>query len=606
MAPASPLQLDLPDQIQPNKGNILLDPRQVEAWLAALPMANVGEASRQVFQLLVESNRTVLPDATRLRVAGLLSQPVEDLVGNLHAYFMDVPLPLSAKRLKVAELCRELCSELAVSYQILVKHLATSALLLPTQKKTLAVSIRHALFYLERVLLESFLSYNRAPPETWRNIHQLFGLATAKGIDALQIQNRQPGSAPSIRDQYTHLLLFSLASPYRLRQKEIRFVYDKLAEWVSYARLGQPRSFTHTTGLFAIEQGQSSPPMHIAIFPGELTENHSVLNTRALARFLKEQHDAAPEQTTFLASRSINQPSKALLAGLIRAWSLAPQRRFARFSIDIELTVVTGLTVIHSAIQAVHKAQQPIKAPVRKQQEAGPNWLNPANLGAYQVETVELSDPGFSGESLLDDLAERYSSGPTVEADEETVPEWTRGGSDPADSIFKVHTINESANGYLLHWDQAQSAKIKVGELLGIYSVTKADQLGIGVVRWVECRRGEGVDLGVELLAPYAEAVDARRLDVVDAPSQMALLLPKTNVPARPETLITSPANFKSGNHILLVTEQTQRKLRLTRRLDASAAFVQFQFIELDALAAGDENTETETPSDFDSLWSEL
>ncbi len=601
-----PLDLNLPDQAPPAKGSMLLDPRALEKWLQALPMANVGETSRQVFKLLVESNRRVLPDATRLRLAALMGQPVRDIVGNLRSYYVDVPLPLSAKRLKVADLCRELYSEMALSYKIVVSDLAGNGVV-PVSKKLLAEAIHHVLFYLGRVLLEAAQSYNRLPWEIWRETHQLLALAEAKGIEQLPspASRRPAGFGPTILEQYKHLLLFGLASPYRLRQKDIRTVYDHLSDWTAQVKLSKPRSFSHQSGLFVIDAEQASPPTHITLFAGDIADHHRILNTRTLVRSLKEQHDQAPEHTGIIGRGRDAGPSRELLRGLIRSWALAPQRRFTRSNIDIELTVVAGLGAIHAAVGTTHSEPTPGSRPKDSMDSSISNWLSPAEMDAYQVETVELSGSVYQSGWGREDDAETPNQGTD---DEPAKADWASSKPQHAQSMFTVRTINESANGYLLHWNSEQPSKIKVGELLGIYSVTKADQLGIGIIRWIESRRGEGIHMGVELLAPHAKTVTLQPLDQADARTEIGLLLPETNIPARTQSLIAPPATFKSGSHALISSKTTQRKVRLTRRLDGSAAFVQFQFIQLDAAALGEDadNKDQDDSADFDSLWSVL
>ncbi|MCW8945841.1 MAG: hypothetical protein OQK80_00130, partial [Sedimenticola sp.] len=56
------LGFKLPERTSAPAGSMLLNPKEVASWVGALPMANVGETSRQVFKTIVEFNRLDIPN----------------------------------------------------------------------------------------------------------------------------------------------------------------------------------------------------------------------------------------------------------------------------------------------------------------------------------------------------------------------------------------------------------------------------------------------------------------------------------------------------------------------------------------------------------------
>ena len=62
------LGLQIPKQLAPKADNLLLDPKETEAWFESLPMANIGETARQIYNTLVEFNLTILRDDKRHRI----------------------------------------------------------------------------------------------------------------------------------------------------------------------------------------------------------------------------------------------------------------------------------------------------------------------------------------------------------------------------------------------------------------------------------------------------------------------------------------------------------------------------------------------------------
>lgn len=106
------LALHIPEQSSAPVDTFLARPKEVEEWVKHLPMANVGETSRQVFKTLVEYNRLETSSQLRIKVTELFRKPVSYISNNLRKYYFDVSFPLSAKHKKIAVLNRELYSEL--------------------------------------------------------------------------------------------------------------------------------------------------------------------------------------------------------------------------------------------------------------------------------------------------------------------------------------------------------------------------------------------------------------------------------------------------------------------------------------------------------------
>ena len=71
------LNLSIPVQKPVPEGHFLGNPIQVNAWLSELPMASIGELSRQVFKTLVEFNQLEVPASSRMQITRLFEQPIQ-------------------------------------------------------------------------------------------------------------------------------------------------------------------------------------------------------------------------------------------------------------------------------------------------------------------------------------------------------------------------------------------------------------------------------------------------------------------------------------------------------------------------------------------------
>ena len=72
--------------------------------------------------------------------------------------------------------------------------------------------------------------------------------------------------------------------------------------------------------------------------------------------------------------------------------------------------------------------------------------------------------------------------------------------------------VNVSAGGYCLLWDNPETTRAQVGELLGIREQSDPDTFHwrLGVIRWLKFVEKRGLELGVQMLSPGAVGVAAR------------------------------------------------------------------------------------------------
>ena len=175
-----------------------------------------------------------------------------------------------------------------------------------------------------------------------------------------------------------------------------------------------------------------------------------------------------------------------------------------------------------------------------------------------------------------------------------------------------VTTANESAGGYCIHWPVQQDVpKVKIGELLGIGSATHRKHYGLGVVRWIGVHNSHTLDLGVQLLSNQVEAVRLRvpaktTKRQADTATVNCLLLSASENAAASDTpsLLVSSASFPVGASLLISHGGKDRPIRLTRLVENSSAFAQFQFAYT---TAGDSpNDDPATEDGFEDLWNSL
>jgi hypothetical protein len=157
--------------------------------------------------------------------------------------------------------------------------------------------------------------------------------------------------------------------------------------------------------------------------------------------------------------------------------------------------------------------------------------------------------------------------------------------------------------------------QVKTGEIIGIQE--NADSMwSIGVIRWVKQFKNEGARMGVELLAPKADACGAQAIHKKGGVTEYmrALILPELKAIGQPATLITPNIAFHVGYKVNVNQSGHTIKAQLVKQVSSTASFNQFQYKPLTptatqttaASAAPQQQKPNKDDDDFDSIWSSL
>ena len=609
---SSRLELNIPEQVEADKSSLFLQPKELKAWVDALPWANIGEISRHVYKGLIDFNRTRVPQRDAMMGAEQFRKPVNYVTRSLEKHYLDTGFPLSKRNQKIANLTHELNCELAIAYKAVIKRYLRSSRVDKTDKKLLVIALYRAIYYLSKVIVQKALVYESCPTHIWQEIHGLYHYARRHGLDTLQVKVTSSGGeehSSSIQNAYKRILMFNLASPMRLRQREIHQLYAVLEDWSRYAVIRDTVEKSDPENQFLVVVEKDAPPIHISLAKDEISNSSAsklIIDTTELINKLNEIFSQESEQITTGMPAGIM--SNALRRRLMQTWSSAPHRKFARTKLNFELTVAVGLMAIHSLLEEEEAAYD---ADMGGELEADMNWLD-----------QQADSDGFTGVSLKSrDLSAAFSLAPIEKRrdvrregfeefgpnshdeiePEPVVPIWGNTGEkdDVTYETYSFQTINESAGGYCLDWHGPPPVPpVKVGELIGIQSTSIAGQYGVAVIRWIQTSGEHGLQVGVQMLAPNALPVTVGK-----EAQQKALLLPETGDATKQSSLVTFPHPFNVGNDLIIEERQSIRPIKLTRMAESTGAFSLFQFSYMDL---DDEDGKGDGKDDFDNIWSTL
>ncbi|MEJ2590623.1 MAG: hypothetical protein P8178_04325, partial [Candidatus Thiodiazotropha sp.] len=476
------------------------------------------------------------------------------------------------------------------------------------EKRLLVQAIHQCMGYLSRAILLTVLVYDPYPKRIWRELHVLHRLAKRYGVEDIAMVDTLESKDHrfSIDESYRRCVLFSLASPYKMRQKENILVFNTLLEWSHLARFHKYEGAPEETTII-VRQDTDLAPSHESNIADVDTKYLLKLDASSLIAKLRDQFSESPDENSTLWG--INALDKSLVRQLIKLWSKAQKRAFVRTKLNFELRIAVGLRSIHKLISS---GDEPVK--LEPKQEDDGTWIEtafgegshlkvsphfslmPMDSGSYNPRRGDFEEFGPNSRDIVD-----------TRPAEQIWESESHKKIEPATNVFK--TINESAGGYCLDWSGTQTPKIQVGELIGVQTAMSANQFGVGMVRWMRRTPVESLQVGVQMIAPNAMAVTARQESDKKGTPHECLLLPEVGTSGQPTSFISPTYPFKLGNVLIVNEGENMREIKLTRLLEASGAISQFQFVYLDegGVAESDDAQEGfNEDTDFDNLWSTL
>lgn len=505
-------------------------PRQVQAWIDALPMTQIFEASRTLTRSLAELNRVRLTDEDRLRLMEIIYPNVVILQEELGHDFTGAALPLPTKAREAAALAREMLIETSYAYKLALLDKSAKGGLF-SAKRNSALPVGRAISTLSDILTTSYRSYNPTPAGVWFEIHQLYRHASQEGL--LDTAPDENSDTPHL--VYKKALLLALADPYHLvhdaQDSVQRVIHDNapallLQNYVPDASM---------PGLFSVNTLSDMPPRPVALQQAERDRTHDlVLQTHDLVIRIDKLASQA-ELTT--RSGVVRPKDSGHLRRLAQLWSAPPKRIFRRSATTASIQICFGLKATHYFVGADSKVRE---AAIPMSEES---LLNTMKMAALQLSS--------SWETF---------------------------------SFNECDLINQSAGGLKLRRDAMHAQELSVGEVVGVRQSSFGGQtlgVSVGSVRWVQSDDDEeSMEFGVQMLAPKAAAVLVTAALDINGKSQSAMLLPAIPALQQPESLLVAPGTYSLAGEYTIKDGGRVRKVCATKLLQQTLRFELFEFSE--------------------------
>ena len=168
--------------------------------------------------------------------------------------------------------------------------------------------------------------------------------------------------------------------------------------------------------------------------------------------------------------------------------------------------------------------------------------------------------------------------------------------------------VNESAKGVKINNEEELKNKAQVGELVSIRRKMNghAERWSIGVIRWLKFNQDKTLQMGIETLNPNSAAVGIRATSTPNAPLQRVLMLPELKNLKQPACLITNPVPWREGNKITINMLGKEIPAKLTKLVQNTGLFAQFQFEIIQQQTPVEKAKKVEKEQDFSNIWTSI
>jgi len=573
-------------------------PVAIKKWVKDLPMANIGETSRQLYQAIIELNKLMIAPNVRSQLLEIMRKPIHYVCQELSKHFLNQSIVLTEKQQKIANLTQALQIHLANGYKAVMSDAISNISNVKT-KKLFACAAHRMMSEYGRVLLRANQLYIPAPKDLWLDVHRVFKFSET--IDLLKYvitdDENKHQTETRIDQAYKQNLLLSCCRPNQLRQSDIQLVYEAFEIWSDYVEAGSEYS---SNAVFVINMEQDLPPRYRSLLHSSLTEHYYGFDTAELVDRLTD-HLSSLQQKQGDGSSHLTSPkgiSDVLINHLNQAFGILTKRTFKRIANQGSLNLCIGLSASHFYAsgevefhtQMLHRNAPSIESnenifltQARRQSDA---WAGAHDTGGY---SASQSSP----------LGADISFDRPVRKENEVYPRYV------------VPLLNTSPGGYCLQWAGDVPKNIQAGELISLRE-TEDQPWSIAVIRWIRHIKKKGTQIGIELLAPSAQPCGVQLLHRTGDPSEYlrGMLLPELSSIGQPATLITPRLPFQSGHKVSIRLSEAENKCQLEERVSATASFSQFELSESVQIMGKNAQTNKDasqgTEDDFDSLWPTL
>lgn len=569
-------------------------PRAVKRWLDTLPIAHIGETSRQLYTAMRDVNRQdETPVKEHFNLLEGIAEPLNMILPELHKHYIGKPLPLSKKRRKVADLYTQLLRQAILGYQqVIARSIELNRF---GWKKVVTTSVHRIFHYSGLMLFNHRLLYLPYQKGLWQQLYWLYQLVESyKLLDVKVACLQQSGQKSTISAEFIKSLLHSLLAPNLFRPQELEEVISNMDLWSNYVTINDQRDDNQDhVYAFTLETDMQPGLMASNI---NVSENPAIevryLNITPLLHYLNRLLTRAKPGVESIKLARHRFISRRCLLLLLNNWGRPSSRDGERRLIQGQAEVAIGVSAIHYVISEGRHGTDHVSMD---------NIVLPSPQPSQQTESQRfdssLSSLGFTTDrdAPVDIWDSAYFE------PEPVAPSWTESIRMKVYSYLNAKVLNISKGGFCIALPHNGVEHIQTNELVAIRG--KSGEWQLGEIRWMLCPSNAPIRAGIK---KHSQEVLPAQLHVQ---SKLNQAHPFKCLVGKNETgpiifLPNLPFSLDDKNMLLEVSGE-MRRFKLVEQLYAAPVGSAF-YIEWSQKqnAAAGENTAAS--NSYESIWASL
>lgn len=534
------LQLELP-ALDPEATSPWPDRAACEQWLSQLQFTNIRATQEDILGRLVQLNSAVLPAAQRLELVEALRETLAYVQSEFRKKLAGKPLPLDESENAIFAALMTLWKTMAEGYQRCLQACIEGDPGVASQK---ALVGQRLLRYAGVQILEHVLACLEVPPESWQELHRIYGYAESEGVAQAPVEDALSGHNPSsCKNIYVQVLLAHLANPYELPRKQIQWLSRWLDTW----------SDAVTVGGSLPPKGDGAPPLAVDLAadsgaqPADRmpwTDSVRYLDVSEMSKEVRIkiamlQQGQSP-QSLGLGNDCPQPGCGKLLSFLHRNWCEGAIPRFLeRLDANRRVQVCFGQAVIHYFVSG-----KPFSQPRKKSK----------GLSEQQRKEIEAFGHVVSRTGKVSALQAGFT--------QET---W--------------QVVDQSALGLRLLRPGGDGGRVSPNQLIGV-DPADGSPFMLGVVRWLVVMHNGNLKAGIRTFpgAPQAVAVRPTGLNVKETEKYFqAFLLPQVPALQIPASVVL-PVGWFMPKRVIEMHTDMEQNLKLTGLVERGMDFERVSF----------------------------
>lgn len=497
-------------------------PQKILQLLQELNTQQAADIATHLHNELETLNRQKVSPAQRMQALDCYRLLVINTTNKLAPDYIHATLPLEDEAKSAAQACESLWLELGYGYKLTLIDLQNQLIKLRADRDS-AIAIQRAIQAIAQLALVYYQTYQTPPSHIWSDLHQLYFCAAKLGVmhatvpeDAALHNKTYLSLLSSIEDTYKHTLLMSLAQPHHLQQQDINTIADYLAHHISTARITAIEPIENNSGAFIIDLTSNAPPTA-----------YSKLK-------------AAPD----------------------------PDSQVLLHTIDL-------IRDIHQDLNKLQNNAAPINGSI----SADANHNDYIALLAYLITNWGVLPKRLFNRSAKNGDIEVVSGindiHHIIQATQATLDDshLVSNTSNVTPSRWKI--LNISATGISIRRYHTAEKNIKVNGLIALKAKNEV-QWSIGIVRWANCGTRDRLDIGIQLIAPYAESALAQTFQ--HNTNNNILVLPEISATKQAASILAPRGTYIQGRQLNLNRHLSTEKIALSKLIERTHDIERIQF----------------------------